>query len=139
MIERLKTILNYYNLSASAFADKIDIPRSSISHLLSGRNKPSLDFVLKLVANFKEVDLQWFLYGTGSFPKKEEVIVKTTSTSSALSLFTEDKSNEIEEIKEKKEIPKEIITKKEVKQSKSIEKIVVFYSDGTFKDYDKSS
>ena len=52
MIERLKLILDYYNLSASSFADKIDVPRSSISHLLSGRNKPSLDFIIKVETAF---------------------------------------------------------------------------------------
>ena len=53
--ERLTSIMKSYQLSASAFADKIQVPRSSISHLLSGRNKPSLDFVLKVVKEFDEV------------------------------------------------------------------------------------
>ncbi|PZQ78296.1 MAG: XRE family transcriptional regulator, partial [Flavobacterium johnsoniae] len=44
-IKRLEKILDYYNLTASSFADKIGVQRSSISHLLSGRNKPSLDFI----------------------------------------------------------------------------------------------
>ena len=53
MIERLKVILDYYNLTSSSFAEKIDVPRSSISHLLSGRNKPSLDFILKKFVNLQ--------------------------------------------------------------------------------------
>ena len=44
-IKRLEIILDYYNLTASSFADKINVQRSSLSHLLSGRNKPSLDLV----------------------------------------------------------------------------------------------
>ena len=59
--ERLTTIMGFYHLSASAFADKIQVPRSSISHLLSGRNKPSLDFVMKVVKEFEEVELYWLL------------------------------------------------------------------------------
>ena len=38
-IKRLEIILDYYNLSASAFADKINVQRSSLSHLLSGRKQ----------------------------------------------------------------------------------------------------
>ena len=48
-IKRLELILEYYGLNASAFADKIGVQRSSLSHLLSGRNKPSLDFILKIM------------------------------------------------------------------------------------------
>ena len=46
---RLNKVMDYYQLSAASFADKINVQRSSISHLLSGRNKPSLDFVLKVL------------------------------------------------------------------------------------------
>ena len=70
---RLRNIMDYYQLSASAFADKIQVPRSSISHLLSGRNKPSLDFVLKVVKEFNEVELYWLLNGKGTFPNTSEV------------------------------------------------------------------
>ena len=56
-VKRLETIFEYYGLTASLFADKINVQRSSISHLLSGRNKPSLDFILKVIENFPEVEL----------------------------------------------------------------------------------
>lgn len=68
-VKKLETILAYYQLSASAFADKIGFQRSSMSHLLAGRNKPSLDFVMKVSTTFKEVDINWFLFNQGTFPK----------------------------------------------------------------------
>ena len=71
-IDKIEQILNYYNLSASLFAEKIGVQRSSLSHLLSGRNKPSLDFVIKIVEEFPEVDLYWFLFNQGNFPREEE-------------------------------------------------------------------
>jgi len=74
-IKRLETILDYYSLTASSFADKISVQRSSMSHLLSGRNKPSLDFVLKVTEEFPDVELEWFLNGKGSFPKEDFVIL----------------------------------------------------------------
>ena len=71
-IARLQRIMNYYDLNASALADSLGVLRSSISHLLSERNKPSLDFVLKIVDKYPEVDLYWLLYGKGTFPKEEK-------------------------------------------------------------------
>lgn len=66
--DRLAQIMAHYQLTASAFAERIEVQRSGISHILSGRNKPSLDFVLKVVRAFPEVDLYWLLNGRGSFP-----------------------------------------------------------------------
>ena len=68
-IARIQKIMNYYSLTASALADQLGVLRSSISHLLSERNKPSLDFVLKIVNKYPEIDLYWLLYGKGTFPK----------------------------------------------------------------------
>ena len=113
-VGRLELLLEYYGLSAAAFADKIEVQRSGISHLLSGRNKPSLDFVMKVVQTFPEVNLYWLLNGKGSFPTDH------TSTASAPSKESQVK-NKISSAKAPKE--------------KTIEKIVVFYSDGSFKAY----
>ena len=66
--ERLTQIMAHYGLTAAAFAERIDVQRSGISHILSGRNKPSLDFVMKVVRAFPEVDLYWLLNGKGGFP-----------------------------------------------------------------------
>ena len=61
--KRLEKILDYYGLSATVFSEKIDFNRSTISHLISGRNKPSLEFVMKVVHTFEEVNLYWLLNG----------------------------------------------------------------------------
>jgi transcriptional regulator with XRE-family HTH domain len=108
--QRLETILKYYDLSATAFAEEIGVQRSSISHLLSGRNKPSLDFVLKVVQRFPEVELYWLLNGKGDFPKLEQKEAPPPA------LPTPDPK-----------IPPE--------GGRTVEKIVVFYSDGSFKEY----
>ena len=116
-IARIQKIMNYYSLTASALADQLGVLRSSISHLLSERNKPSLDFVLKIINKYPEIDLYWLLYGKGTFPK--------------------------EEVQNPKEsIPNEIIfppsleeksyVKQEVLEEKEIQKIVFFYKDKTF-------
>ena len=114
-IIRLQKVIDYYGESASSFAEKIGVQRSSISHILSGRNKPSLDFILKILSTFPEVDLYWLFNGKGEFPakaKKEDV-----------------KQNVITPIAKHNKLLAEI------KKDKTIESIVILYSDGSFKNF----
>ncbi|QYJ67904.1 helix-turn-helix domain-containing protein [Flavobacterium litorale] len=136
-IKRLELILEYYAMSASVFADKLGVQRSGVSHLLSGRNKPSLDFVLKLVDCFPEVDLYWLLNGKGSFPKKEVSQNSSTPTPSitsnkpyAESLF------DVEGNKNNNSSEADSFVKDGISNNNTdIERIVIFYKDGTFKNY----
>jgi len=139
--KRLKKVLEYYHLSASAFAEKIAVQRSSISHLLSGRNKPSLDFVLKVLKEFDEVELYWLLNGKGSFPKKSK---KEDFPSTLFSDQTENIKNEKNPIQENSTIDsekKETTTtpsfSKYTHNSSEIDKIIIFYKNGTFKLYNE--
>ena len=148
-IKRLEIILDYYSLNASSFADKIGVQRSSLSHLLSGRNKPSLDFILKILEVFPEVDLYWILNGKGSFPKNTEpfdkiekngnpIVVQNSITPPASEIIPD---NLFSEITKTNSIP-EFETKKIEQQNSiknqnddAIDKIVIFYKNGTFKSY----
>ncbi|WP_127846142.1 helix-turn-helix transcriptional regulator [Psychroflexus aestuariivivens] len=132
--KRLKIIFDYYDLSASSFAEKIDVGRASISHILSGRNKPSLDFVLKVVSTFEEVELYWLLNGKGNFPKSESpTMEKTNKKENQQTLeFTED-SHDVEQ---KNQVSAE--HQKITSNSKAIHKIVIFYKDGTFEAFENN-
>lgn len=141
-IKRLEIILDYYGLNASLFADKIGVQRSSLSHLLSGRNKPSLDFILKIIAVFPDVDLYWILNGKGSFPKNNESISKNESippfptlenSRQSDDLFTENKKENINPKLERKIIDNEMLPNANTEAL--IDKIVIFYKNGTFKSY----
>ena len=68
IIQRIESIREKNHLNASSFADRIGVPRSSISHILTGRNKPSLEFIIKTVDAFEEVSLEGLLYGKTSPP-----------------------------------------------------------------------
>ncbi|MBS3992389.1 MAG: helix-turn-helix transcriptional regulator [Bacteroidetes bacterium] len=131
--DRLKQLLEYYELSPSALADMLDVQRSSISHLLSGRNKPSLDFVMKILENFPEVDLYWFVNGKGKFPLNEK-----NETEKSYTLFSAIEESEEENIKD---TPKDTIksnlpgNEQSVDKSKEIDQIVILYSDKTFTNY----
>lgn len=119
-INRIDQILKFHDLSASVFADTIGVQRSSISHLLAGRNKPSLEFVLKVVTSFPDVDLYWLLFGKGSFPKKAKAAPNEEPESKV----------DIKNVESHADLPR----------SEAIDKIVIFYSDGSFKSYsDKGS
>lgn len=107
--QRLHIILEYYDLSASAFAKRIGVQPSGISHLLSGRNKPSLDFIMKVVEQFPEVDLYWLLNGKGSFPSEKAA-----------------------------PLPYREELKPPIKDSKNVHQIIICYSDGTFESYSPS-
>jgi transcriptional regulator with XRE-family HTH domain len=107
---RLKKVMEHHKLTATLFADKIGVQRSSISHILSGRNKPSLDFILKITSEFSDVDIKWLLNGKGSFPNHLK-----NAPSPTPSFF--DSNSET--------------------NGKKIQRIVVFYNDGTFDEYRK--
>ena len=78
--DRLEQLMAHYELTAAAFAERIDVQRSGISHILSGRNKPSLDFVLKVVRAFPEVDLYWLLNGKGTFSPDSQRDTEVTAS-----------------------------------------------------------
>lgn len=148
-IKRLEIILDYFSLNASSFADKIGVQRSSMSHLLSGRNKPSLDFILKIIDIFPEVDLYWILNGSGSFPKvnEENILKKDTISEDLKSTTTPPSSSEILPLDLFSEIKNPMVTNSieiekienttlpKISNSDDLEKIVFFYKNGTFKVY----
>ena len=110
--KRLLEILETNNLSASQFAEKIGVQRSSVSHILSGRNKPSLDFIIKTSSVFRDVSLNWLIHG-----KKLDEPIIPKEISPPL----------------KEQIENSIKTNLDEKQLKQI---VFFYKDNTFKIFE---
>ena len=155
IVLRLKEILEYYSLTSSTFADSIDVRRSSISHLMSGRNKPSLDFVLKVTDKYPEVDLYWFLNGEGEFPKQEkkaiipeeEIIppppvqdlfsqpeIKIQEQPKKIETIDNPIDNENEEIEKKSDF----ISNTKISSSvKKMVKVILLYDDGSFEEFNK--
>jgi transcriptional regulator with XRE-family HTH domain len=144
--ERIEAIAKHQRLSVSAFADQIGVQRSSMSHILTGRNKPSLEFVQKVLQKYPFVQPDWLLFGKGSMTK--ELKQGTLFDNENCSLHTEDKLDKEEESKPEifKEEPKaeSLIGKLNAspigqnREKKEIEQIVVFYKDGTFRTYVES-
>lgn len=129
--DRFRYIMKLNQLSASAFADEIGVQRSSISHILSGRNKPSLEFIQKVLKRYPKVDASWLINGTTQVqsadyrPQTEDQEVESHSAES-------------KEVQEEAEDVARKATDKEALRSTSkggIKKIVVFYEDQTFEEF----
>lgn len=73
MINRINLILRAKNITARQFAEEIGIQPSGMSHILGGRNNPSLDFVLKVIRRYPEIDANWLLLGKGEMYAAEAV------------------------------------------------------------------
>lgn len=129
-IKRLLLIQQHYQLNSAELADKIDVQRSSISHILSGRNKPSLDFILKLSQAFKDLSLNWLINGGDTFPPKEIIENKPSESNlfSTVNTFSKNDRDNSEIVSKKNSIVPTI-------NDETIEKIVIFYKDGSFKSY----
>jgi transcriptional regulator with XRE-family HTH domain len=114
--DRIKMIIESQRLTAGAFADKIGVQRSNVSHVLGGRNKPSFEFLEKLLQAFPRVSAQWLLTGK-QVPDGVELPVLETIKKEENKVVV--KETQIEQTKPSN-------------QSKKIIKTLVFYDDFTF-------
>ncbi len=160
MKQRLQTLLAAEKLASSRFADILGVNRSSISHLLSGRNNPSLDFLQKILIKFPHINPDWLLMGQGSmYRNKDDGRLKNIPNQLSFNvkqekpLLNHDTNKDIEPIKEDKTICQDdnptfnldakkdyqsfenMISETKVDKIKNVDKIVFFYSDNTFDTY----
>lgn len=123
LIERLQLLMNENELTASSFADKIGVQRSSISHILSGRNKPSLDFIAKIEANFNEVSFHWLLTG-------EELPMPSPTASPQLNEESKPTAKDTPSVPEHQSI---------LSSSKQLVDLIYVFSDGSFQRFHTNS
>ncbi len=155
--EKIELLIKRKQLSASQFADKLGIPRSSISHILSGRNKPSLDVVQKILRVFPEITAEDLLFEDrtlGSLSIAKEIIPAPATPS----LFDPILPTSSESVKNN--LPEQTIVQSNLRRTKEstnlervsnaptpipastnlgylekkIERVLIFYSDGTFSE-----
>jgi transcriptional regulator with XRE-family HTH domain len=129
MIERIQQLLKAKNLTPSQFADEIGIQRSGMSHLLSGRNKPSLEFVYKVLRRYPDINAEWLIKGNS--PGEADSYLEelpSDSTQPEIPLFDEP-------VQSTAPAQKKTGAKESFAPAKSVEKIVIFYRDKTFREY----
>jgi len=137
MKDRIIQFLNANNLNSTKFADQIGVQRSSISHILSGRNKPSYDFIEKMLLTYPKLNAQWLITGKGNMLIDQPSLFNEQKVEKNLTqreLFIQNQ-NEQAPVITKSEKEKEKIESNSDFSVKQIEKVMIFYNDGTFKQY----
>ena len=126
-INRLQELMTQKQLSAAAFSSKIGVQRSSVSHILAQRNKPSLEFILKIHDAFEDIDLTWLLLGQKKTENNKFLKLESETVDEFVSkpIDSDSDSSKI------KVIPKLI--------NSDIETVITLYKDGTFKIYSPKS
>lgn len=141
--DRIKLIMDKENMNAGTFADSIGVQQSTLSHVINGRNRPSLDVVIKIHQRYNYVNIEWLLYGVGEMLNGH---IPTSGKSTPLDLFNQNPKNttvEPENSKNRKGMPLEtpVLTPKptvvqEIKYIESpprkITEIRIFFDDNTY-------
>ena len=138
--ERLQKIMEQENLSQTQFADRIGINRPTLSHIMKGRNAPSLDVLQKTLHVFRSISTDWLILGVGPMYRTNSFSQQTLFDVKP-EVVSEKEVQAIDlPIKEVESVPSQSIIKPVVedsiteKSTKTISKIVVFYSDNTFEE-----
>lgn len=140
---QLQKIMHHFKLSTTEMADKINVPKATISHLISERNKPSLEFITKVHTTFPSINLEWLIYAKEPFlmaeKNSENNVLHPSPTYDLekksypeIAIADENLTTNNENSSEK------LITNEEnilSFGSKKIDSIVIFYNDGSFKQY----
>ena len=143
MQERLNQIIEKKGLTATKFAAMIGVNASTISHILAGRNKPGFDIINNIAKTFPDLNLTWLITGNGSmdnFPVQEEKDpVITEPTLFEMEPIEKQNTSVIPDKNIKSEETKNPITsvKSFTKQTKKVNRIILFFEDGSFEDYEK--
>lgn len=141
--DKIKQILVDKSISPSHFADEIGVQRSSVSHILAGRNKPSLDIVQKIIRRYPDLGMEWIM-DEEELPGIEPDRSENSQGNTRLESNIRPNSWPLESPEKNSPDLSPIQRNLEAKESgrefqeagkKAIERILIFYSDGTFKQY----
>ena len=139
MQERFKQLLEEKGLTATRFASMIKVNASAMSHILNGRSKPGFDVLDKIAQAFPELNLNWLISGKGPMYG-----VPVSPVQEVLFQPDDEKKGDKERKEEKSIVPDLKTTVEEVEMPvqqagirKNIKRIVLFFEDGSFEDYEK--
>lgn len=143
MKEQLIKIMTHFTISSTRFADEIGVQRSSVSHILSGRNKPSYDFITKILEKYPSINPLWLLTGKGTMISGETEekghapegpVYRNKSSESKEELIFETKNQEMEIKQPIDDISEQL---KVVTNVNDLNSVILLYTDGTFLQYNK--
>lgn len=159
MNNRLKQFLAAENITQSQFADKIEVVRASVSHVLSGRNNPSYEFIKAIMANYPTLNIEWLMFGKGKMYKggTEDNKVKTQQIESKncnsnseyeedqlfKDYLIEDTAHEVDDTplstSDEPQVPLSFLksiteSTKPAAVKRTVSKIIVLFDDGSFQE-----
>jgi transcriptional regulator with XRE-family HTH domain len=142
MKDRISKLMELELISPTRFALMIGTQPSVVSHILNGRNKPSLEVVQKILNAFPTINPDWLIFGVGSMYREElpsrqaslfDIKPEISSSTVSYEPKTEEKNYPEKEVKQVEVVkPQEI---KEIIKEKTVKKITVYYSDMTFEEF----
>jgi transcriptional regulator with XRE-family HTH domain len=121
MNKRLQQFLAAENISQSKFAETLGVARAGVSHVLSGRNKPGFEFLDSLARNYPALSLEWLISGRGR-------MYKDGRQGESPQIFEHQEPNLFAESTQHPDI------QATAPYGRKIEKVVLFYSDGTYQE-----
>jgi len=128
---RLRLILDKEGLTSSQFANIVGYRPSSISHILSGRNKPGFDFIREILKKFDTINPEWLILGRGEMYKTTDNVIDDNRESAIRDSI---KTKKVESEPD----PSYVSNLKVMSDGKVIVKVLVFYTDQTFTEYNPS-
>ncbi|HKJ44121.1 MAG TPA: helix-turn-helix transcriptional regulator [Sunxiuqinia sp.] len=136
---RIKQFMDHKGISASELADTIGVQRSNVTHVLHGRNKPSFQFIAKLLETYPEINAKWLIMGSGIMLENGELSQPQQHLFEKSTPVTKPETATPEQEEQSADQPTLSsfnLPSPAQEPYKKIEKIVVFYTDRTFKEYD---
>lgn len=138
----LQELMDRLNVNAAQFAETVGVQRSSISHFLSGRNNPSLDVLRKILMAYPQINAQWLVSGEGNMMRSDDSTSNIDNQDSSVvenDLFSSVKDEDPVPYGDAKVLEKEEDAKAERETENetksSVERVLIFYRNGTFKEY----
>ncbi len=138
MKERIVEFLKKENKTSAQFAEEIGVQPSGISHILSGRNKPSLDFVIKMLERYNYISSDWLIFGKGKMYREKQqpdLFSNTEPESHESNHLIISKPADIPTSSPEESDIQEDNRKTPEKSDREVIKIVWFYDDSSFKEY----
>lgn len=137
MNTRLKQFLAAENITQAQFADNINVVRASVSHVLSGRNNPSYEFIRSIMMKYPNLNIEWLMFGKGKmykeaktaplFNKLDEEVLFPEIEEAMPEIQVEEVDGEIENNTPVNEI-------KAIINQRKVSKVIILFDDGSYQE-----
>lgn len=146
MRERIRQIMENENLMPAKFADRLQINRANISHILNGRNNPSLDVVTKILSGMPYINTEWLINGTGqmykdgfdmdSIPKEHDLFHQgPPATLQEKETVVKPEGIDVNKPEKNIQVIENKIIDAQKNNDKKIRQIIIYYNDSTFETF----